>query len=110
MGDRGQVHIKDEGVWLYTHWGATDLDETVKRAISKRWRWNDPEYLARIIFDEMIGEEQGSETGFGISSKGPHGDEWKIIEIDCQNQTISINEYDGENIKTYSFDDFIIHA
>ena len=36
MGDRGHVHIKDEGVWLYTHWTAHNLVDTVKKALSKQ--------------------------------------------------------------------------
>ena len=106
MGDRGQVHIKDEGVWLYTHWSAHNLIETVKRAMAKKWRWDDPEYLARIIFDEMVGNQQGQETGFGISSKGPHGDEWRIITIDCASQIVSLSD-NGALPSRFSFTDFI---
>ena len=106
MGDRGQVHIVDEKVWLYTHWGASELIEVVRSALSKNWRWDDSEYLARIIFDEMIGEEQGTETGYGISSRGPHGDEWRIIHVDCKNQTIKVED-DGDIKLEESFENFI---
>ncbi len=110
MGDRGQVHIKDEGngkgVWLYTHWGASDLVEVVQAALAKKWRWNDPDYLARIIFDEMIGANQGDETGFGIASDGPHGDEWRIIEIDCKGDSVTVLDNEVVVIKT-TFEDFL---
>ena len=105
MGDRGQVHIKDSGVWLYTHWGASNLTKDVKQALSKRWRWSDYEYLSRIIFDEMIGTEHGKETGFGIGSE-QHGDVWCVIIIDCENQTVTINENDSVVLEQ-TFEEFI---
>ncbi len=80
MGDRGQVFIKEEGVYLYTHWGARGLVLTVRKALSKNWRWDNQEYLARIIFDEMIGKDQGTETGYGIGTQ-EHGDIWRLITI-----------------------------
>jgi hypothetical protein len=73
MGDRGQVLIKDEGVYLYTHWGAASLIYRVQEAIAKKTRWNHPEYLARIIFDSMKGNDTDSKTGFGIGT-GRHND------------------------------------
>jgi hypothetical protein len=89
MGDRAQVHIKDEGVYLYTHWDAYKLPKLVQEAIQKHWRWDDPEYLARIIFDVMVGDDQGDETGYGISSS-QHGDVWRVVEVDCANDTIRV--------------------
>jgi len=106
MGDRGQVHIKDEGVWLYTHWAASELTDTVRVALSKRARWNDAEYLARIIFDEMIGDRQGQQTGYGISSHGPHGDEWRIIEVNCKTARVIVKDND-ETVIDQTFDEFV---
>ena len=105
MGDRGEVYIKDENVRLYTHWDAEELIKTVKRALSKKWRWDDAHYLGRIIFDEMIGNNQGTETGFGISTG--QTDAWRIIQIDCENQTVSIEEYEKFVLKDQSFEEFI---
>ena len=121
MGDRAQVHIKDEKVWLYTHWGRSGLVEDVKRALAKRLRWNDPEYLARIIFEEMVGDQTGTETGFGIGC-AQHGDVFDYVEINCENQTVSIvkmeynEEYDMDlnnerqiisNVDICSFEEFV---
>lgn len=78
MGDRGQVKIN--GVYLYTHFGASELIKDVQIALAKRWRWNDLEYLARIIFDEMKGDDFITETGYGIGTK-LHGDVWRLIEV-----------------------------
>jgi len=71
MGDRGNVRIKyDDGnsVYLYTHWGGTELSQMVARALDRgRKRWDDPSYLARIIFCEMVKGYEMEETGFGIA-------------------------------------------
>jgi hypothetical protein len=105
MGDRGQVHIKDEGVYLYTHWGATELIDKVKSALSKRVRWDDAEYLARIIFSEMVRGFEDGTTGFGIGTS-KHGDVWRVISIDCSKQQITIEDRD-KLVLECSFNDFI---
>jgi len=105
MGDRGQVLVKDEGIYLYTHWSATELIDTVKTALAKRWRWDDPEYLARIIFDEMTKDSHGEETGYGIGS-GKHGDIWRLITIDCESQTVTVED-DNKEIFRGTFEEFL---
>ena len=105
MGDRGQVLIKDEGVYLYTHWGATVLVDVVKKAIAKKWRWDDAEYLARIIFDEMIGSEQGEQSGYGISTS-KHGDIWRLVTVDCENGKVTVEDNDKVEFEG-TFEEFI---
>ena len=74
-----------------THWGSGEIVEDVRTALASeagRGRWTDEEYLARIVFDVMIGKEQGGETGFGIST-GAHGDlDFPPIVINCKKQTV----------------------
>ena len=106
MGDRGSVHIKDESVWLYTHYGARELTETVRKALSHTKRWNDPEYLARIVFDEMTRDAFCPYTGYGISGRGPHGDEWRVITVDVENKVVRVEDNGVVKIET-SFDKFI---
>ena len=101
MGDRAQVKIND--VFLYTHYGATDLVDDVKRAIAKNWRWSDEEYLARIIFNEMQNGDYDTETGFGISTK-KHGDIWRLITIKDQKVIVEDND---KKIFNGSFEDFL---
>jgi hypothetical protein len=105
MGDRAQVHIKDEGVYLYTHCTGHRLPTMVQKALQKRWRWDDPEYLARIIFDVMIGDEQGNECGYGISTE-KHGDVWRVVEVDCDHRTVIVVDH-GEVQYKGMFDEFI---
>ncbi len=89
MGCRGQVQIKPDNVFLYTHWGASVLPETVKVALSKKWRWDDSEYLARIIFDVMT-DGAKDETGFGIGA-AQHNDIETLVVVDCDEQTVTVD-------------------
>ena len=106
MGDRGQVHIVDEGIWLYTHWGATELVNTVAKILSRRLRWGDPEYLTRMIFQEMLGDDK-SELGYGIGSK-QHWYIWRIVEVDVSEQKVIVRETNKDKVEwSGSFEDFV---
>ena len=91
MGCRGQVRIKDDcgngSVYLYTHWGAEELKEDVALALARRKRWGESDYLARIIFDQMKGNDFGH-LSFGISTSECRDIE-QLITIDCENKQIS---------------------
>jgi len=104
MGDRANIHIRenseDVGVFLYSHWGGTELPEDLQRALAKKWRWNDTQYLTRIIFDVMTEERHGQETGYGISAWVGDGDR-RVLVVNCDTQTVS---YDG---KTWTFEEYI---
>ena len=94
MGARAQVSIQDKygdpKIYLYTHWGEGTLIDDVKRALLRgKSRWDDYEYLTRIIFDEMKGDDVKSETGYGISTS-EHGDNNLLIEI-TPDKTVKIN-------------------
>lgn len=107
MSTNGQVLIsegKDFEIYLYQHFDAYDLPQTVKRALRKRWRWRDPEYLARIIFDEMIGDQQGNETGYGISTT-PFGVNIEVI-VDTTEQRVKV--INNNNMEAnLTFEEFI---
>ncbi len=85
MGDRAQVFIEAEGVYLYTHWGADYLVEAVRNALKRKERWDDQEYLARIVFCEMVRGYESETTGFGIGTS-EHGDIWRLITLTKDNQ------------------------
>lgn len=99
MGERGQVKIGK--VFLYTHWGGHKLKKIVKSALSKRWRWNDEEYLTRIIFDEMIKDEIGTETGYGIGTTKHTDLNYPLLEVDVIGQVVR------EEKKKWPFEEFI---
>ena len=96
MGDRGNIIVKDgeSKVFLYTHWSGSDLPDTIKAALKRGTdRWTDGQYLARILFCEMIGGDIASTTGFGISSVIGDGGTDILINVDDQ----TVCEADGSN-------------
>ncbi len=72
MGDRANCIIQYEGkkskrVWFYTHWRGEQLPGIVKAALAKEWRWDDEFYLPRIIFSQLVKDQEAEEAGFGIA-------------------------------------------
>jgi hypothetical protein len=77
MGNRGNIEIcqpiegKESGevtLYLYTHWTGDTVCETLAKALDdNRGRWNTPDYMTRIIFNELQGDDRSS-RGFGIAA------------------------------------------
>lgn len=92
MGDRANVYISNDethGVYLYTHWAGSELPETVRKALIRgRERWEDDQYLARIVFAEMIHGDTGSLTGYGIAAFCGDGDS-RVILVDVDKKTVA---------------------
>jgi hypothetical protein len=105
MGDRVQVNIKDDAdnVWFYSHWNGDGVIEVVKAALTRHARWDDTQYLARIIFEEMIKDSIGDETGYGIGTRGYT--ERRVI-VDAGNQEVTIIR-DEKTVWSGSFDEFV---
>ena len=104
MGDRGNICIRYEDggeIYFYTHWRGSAIKGILQSSLSKHWRWDDPPYLARIIFCDMIDGSEKEETGYGIS---PYvGDNsHPIVYVNTKDQTIQI----GDN-EPISYEDFI---
>ena len=106
MGTRSQVHFINSGVYLYQHWDGNLLASRVQRGLSLNERWDDEEYLTRIIFDSMKSEieaylkkEYGEKpyTGFGIGTTR-HGDIEYLVEIDVEKQTVKVLSGFGDNM------------
>jgi hypothetical protein len=105
MGDRANVLMKtdsedDSGVYLYTHWCGSSLPVAVQDALKKLERWDDPQYLGRIIFCEMVKGYENDATGWGIS--GFLGDgAGRILKVNADKGEIS----SGDNV--WTFDEYI---
>ena len=112
MGDRGQIKIRDTGVYLYTHWGGSELMADLKRALKRASdRWSDPEYLTRVIFDEMKDDDVTSTTGFGIGNAMHEDIEHPIPCINCAMKIVNIyNKDETALITTVTFNEFIKDA
>jgi len=89
MGDRANIKVCGAGdVYLYTHWAGTELPEVLKSALTRGVdRWDDPQYLARVIFCKMVGTDD-SITGYGISSKCGDGDD-RVLTVDVNTQMVT---------------------
>ena len=111
MGDRANIYVKegDSGVYLYTHWGGSELPQVVKVALSRHQRWDDGQYLARILFDTLTENQTGSETGHGISSV--IGDNsYPIIVVNVDTQEVGLvrqGQEDEPNDLAMSFQSYV---
>ena len=101
MGDGANVKIVDgeSTIYLYTHWDGSDLPKIVSKALSRRQRWDDGPYLARIIFEQMIEDDAKGETGYGISANLGDGAD-RIVTVNVNKQEVSIHKTD------WTFDNF----
>ncbi len=74
MGDRGNIVVKqskkkDDCIFLYTHWTGGDLPEILQKALARsNDRWEDPQYLTRIIFCDMVQGAERDTAGYGIGT------------------------------------------
>lgn len=93
MGDRANIYLIDNdpqhGIYLYTHWGGTELPEDLRLALEfGRERWTDPQYLARIIASRVFEGMNNSTTGGGISTV-LCDNEHPIIVVDLRERTVA---------------------
>ena len=100
MGDRANVFMVDQkpdstglvhGIYLYTHWNGYRWPEMLREALDSpvaRGRWEDEQYLARIIVDQLFADLRDRETGGGISTvRGDNS--YDIIVLDMLNQRVA---------------------
>jgi hypothetical protein len=103
MGDRANVVVKADGeqVCLYTHWQGYLLPKALKTALQRgEDRWDDFQYLTRIIFCEMVGEDTKSNTGYGITQQVHDGNN-QVIIVDVDTQMVKINNKKSVSFKNY---------
>jgi hypothetical protein len=106
----GQVEIigPDGRVYLYTHRTAHTLVSEVYDALSQQKRWDDPDYLSKMVFCRMIPLEcWKEETGFGIGTQ-LYADVNLLVTLDTVKQTITIQSASNLHDKFHmSFSEFI---
>lgn len=96
MGTRGNVVVHEgdrPAVYLYQHYGANHLPETVAAALARgKGRWNDAPYLARIIFSEMIRDDIDGDTGYGIAAARNEVDgRDRIVDVDTMSRRVTLD-------------------
>ncbi|NTF16889.1 hypothetical protein G6L37_00420 [Agrobacterium rubi] len=102
MGDRANIQIREgsNSVYLYTHWHGSETPAMLHRALHRgRERWTHPDYLARIIFCEMVRGNEMDLTGFGISSTEMGAS--KHILVDTNAQTVTIDSGEPTSFEDY---------
>lgn len=110
MSDKGNIGVKLENgseIWFYTHSNGSDVYKIVKNALARKTRWDNPSYLARIIFCEMIKDDIDGTTGFGISSEPCESDHTLLI-VDCKEQVVRFEDKtNGVSKGSISFKDLV---
>lgn len=111
MGDRGNIVIRNQGsdIFLYTHWQGSALGSIAHEALARKERWDHPVYLARIVFQAMVGPDT-SPIGFGIGTAPPDNDHAFLV-LDCASQRVlqcpMVCDKVGPPTQSWSFADFI---
>lgn len=92
MGDRGNIVVLQKGyrteeirgMYLYSHWGGSDLAGVLDKAFAGggRNRIGDQEYLTRIIFSHLT-QGEVSETGYGISLFAAPDNEHSMLVVEA---------------------------
>jgi hypothetical protein len=94
MGARINFVFKDgtdSSVVLYSHWGQTEWQTDIARALQhSKPRWSDSSYATRMMISYLIQDSILDETGFGLYAV--NGDNFDLGEqtvvIDFTNRTI----------------------
>lgn len=109
----GQIEIKGPygSVFLYTHDLAHDILHVVYGVLSKKIKWDDPDYLSRMLFCKMVPAEfWNSDKGFGIGTQMYH-DIKLLVTIDVVSQKIIITNFEMQGSLArslhYEFDKFV---
>lgn len=105
MGDRGNIRLEygkgQPPIFIYSHWQGTLLPLRVAEALdteAARRRWNDPSYLARIIFDFMTKDED-AELSWGLAPYRP----------DQEHEDVVIN-LEAKTVDNVPFEEYISFA
>ena len=103
MGDRSNIVVKQpdgSSVWLYGHWMGEDSIRIVHEVLSRKQRWADHAYLARMLFNKMTEGSIDGETGYGISTT-MQDNEYPIIVLNPSLQTAWLEEYKWDGSKSF---------
>jgi hypothetical protein len=120
MGDRGNIFFVDrleggslEGIYMYTHWSGSTLPLIVRDALERgRGRWGDSQYLARILFCELVKDSVLDETGFGLGTRLADN-EHVVVRVDDLTSRVSFHEPGKERLPrdsglaSWSFEEYL---
>ena len=89
MGARKYIYLVNDGIYLYSHWDyKPELEKVLKQALIRgKERWDDRQYLNRIIFSEMIKEDILGNTGYGLSTDIYDGE--VVLNVDVKKKEVN---------------------
>ena len=95
-------------LYLYNHEGSNSLVSIVFEVLSRKERWDDADYLSRMIFCAMVPESEWHEsTNYGIGTSLYMDLQLFIsINVPLQKITIQLTE-DLHNPIVYTFEEFV---
>lgn len=100
MGNRANLGLKvdsDNTIVLYQHWAPEKLMRQYANALLEAApRWHDPNYGARIVVSQIIGDRWTEETGFGLSVNSVLDNEHHVVVFDFTTQQVHLIE--GEDV------------
>lgn len=109
--DSGQVEIIGPygRVYLYTHDGASSLVNDVHNTLSMRQRWDDADYLTKMVFCRMVPMEcRNTDRGHGIGTQ-LYADVNLLITLDTTTQVIMLQSATDMHYKfKMSFEEFVL--
>ena len=83
MGARSNIVVQDR-VWLYGHWMSCQAVEHAAAGLRSD-RFDDPQYLATVIFQSMLHSEGAEGRGYGISARR-YDNRFPILVIDVRSR------------------------
>jgi hypothetical protein len=117
MGNRANIVIEQDSdmfphpIYFYTHYDGSEIEQILKSALIRgRDRWDDPQYLSRVIFCEMIKDDLNGVTGYGITTAiGDGGYKLLCVKMDEQKVRIrdSSDDITAKIIKEWTFEEFV---
>lgn len=100
MGARTNIEVKfadGNSIFIYSHWGGGgDLRQRLRKAIARKQRWDDEQYLMAIILREVLRGNLDQETGVGVAPY-PGEEEFVTTTVDMEKKTI-----DNEPFNTWT--------
>lgn len=115
MGDQANIVIEADQdmfphpVFFYTHWSGYKIKPTLQAALVRgKKRWNDSQYLSRVIFCELVGKNDEI-TGFGITTRiGYSGG--KLLCVNMEENKVrerdSSEDITAPVLKEWTFEEF----
>jgi hypothetical protein len=119
MGDRANFGFRANAdapiINLYAHWGGDGMMSNLAYALNTaRPRWRDHGYATRICISQLVREDWGQGTGYGIYVDTLGDNEHSVPVVNWADQTVSLYPYGfyryedaGEPKFVMGFEEFI---